>query len=94
MNQIQSVDTFVVTSKMSEKNQIVIPAKVRRALKLRPGEELAWRLIRIANKVKAIAEPKTSAWTTATRGLGKHIWKDVPIQQYIDSLRQEWESTP
>lgn len=28
------------------------------------------------------------------RGLGKEIWEGVDAQEYVDSLRQEWESPP
>ncbi len=27
-------------------------------------------------------------------GLGKEIWQDVDAQDYVDSLRQEWDQRP
>ena len=29
---------------------------------------------------------------TELRGLGKEMWRDVDAQQYIDSLRNEWDA--
>jgi hypothetical protein len=25
------------------------------------------------------------------KGLGKHLWRDIDAQKYIDQLREEWE---
>lgn len=81
-----------IQSKISEKNQVVIPAVVRRVLKLRAGDKLIWRILRMKDKPKAIAEAEPKSWANYTRGLGKNIWKSVEIDKYIRELRSEWEN--
>lgn len=78
---------------MSSKNQIVVPAEVRRALKLSPGDHLLWRVAYRNDQAKALAEPVPKSWTSAMKGLGKNLWSRVSIAEYIDSLRQEWQPT-
>lgn len=90
MAQIQS-DNFMYNTRISSRNQTVVPAKVRKALKLNVGDTIFWRLIRLENSIKVIAEPKPISWANYTRGLGKQIWKNVDIKNYIKNLRQEWQ---
>ena len=35
--------------------------------------------------------PAAKRRITEFRGLGKEIWQDVDVQQYVDDLRDEWE---
>lgn len=77
---------------MSSKNQVVVPAIVRRALRLRAGDRLIWRVTRIKNQSRAIAAPAPKDWAKLTRGLGKEIWNGVDIDAYISEIRSEWES--
>ncbi|MBL7156191.1 MAG: AbrB/MazE/SpoVT family DNA-binding domain-containing protein [Candidatus Pacebacteria bacterium] len=91
MVKIQS-KSIIQTSRLSRKNQIVVPAKIRRALKIQGGDELSWRLIRDKKQSKVLIEPKPKSWASHTRGLGKKVWKNLDINQYLQNLRQEWNS--
>ena len=81
-------------STMSAKNQIVIPASVRKALSLKAGDSLNWQVIQSGQSKlpKVIAEPIPDSWADHTRGLGKDIWQAVKINTYINNLRNEWQS--
>lgn len=50
------------------------------------------RLIEIGNTAVTLQEPPPASSLMSLQGLGKHLWKDVEPQEYIDSLRNEWKS--
>lgn len=79
-------------STLSQKNQTVIPSAVRRTLNLQAGDKITWRVARHGNSVSAIAEPMPKNWTGYMAGLGKDMWKDVDIDEYVEQLRKEWDS--
>lgn len=80
-----------IQSVLSSKNQIVVPAQIRRALKISSGDQILWRITRIHDAPRAIAEPMPKHWAAAMKGLGKDIWKNVSIPDYINTLREEWK---
>lgn len=80
-----------IQSTISSKNQVVVPAQIRQALKLSSGDHLLWRVARINDQAKALAEPAPKSWASAMKGLGKDLWKKVSLDKYIDTLRNEWQ---
>ncbi|MBI3955298.1 hypothetical protein HY338_02540 [Candidatus Gottesmanbacteria bacterium] len=91
MVQIQSIGSELEDTRISSRNQTVIPAKIRRRLKLKAGDKLFWRLIRVGKEHKILAEKEPKSWADYSLGLGKHIWKSVDIKKYIEDLRNEWD---
>ena len=85
MLQIQSI--------LSSKNQVVVPAQIRRALKLSSGDQILWRVTHIQDQAKALAEPVPKSWAASMKGLGSKLWNSVSISDYINTLRQEWQPT-
>ncbi len=81
-----------IQSTISGKNQVVVPAQVRKSLKLKAGDKLLWRIIQNKSGNKAIAESEPMSWAGYARGLGRDIWEKTDIDGYIESLRQEWQS--
>ncbi len=79
-------------STLSRKYQTVIPSQIRRLLQLKAGDTIIWQITQYKNQTQAIASPKPQKWTEYTRGLGKSIWKDVNIEDYIRKLRSEWQN--
>ncbi len=77
----------VMTSKLSSKHQVVVPAVARRALGLKAGDRLVWEIGK--NEVKVQMGKKN--WASYTRGLGKEAWKGVDPVEYINKLRDEWQ---
>lgn len=78
-------------STLSRKHQTVIPAPIRLALKLKPGDRVLWKVINVDGQKKAIAQPAPQDWAKHTRGLAQQLWKDIDINQYVKGLRDEWD---
>lgn len=91
MTQIQSIYDTVDLTLISSRNQTVVPAKVRHILGLKPGDKLTWKIVKVGNEPKIIAEKEPKSWAAYTRGLGKYTWKNINVDEYIKNLRQEWE---
>lgn len=91
MIQTQSIDDSTINTRISSKHQVVVPAKIRKSLKLQAGDRLSWRIIKVGNKSKILAEPQPKNWAEYSLGLGKNIWKNIDIDEYINNLRDEWE---
>lgn len=50
------------------------------------------RLIEIGNTAVTLQELPPAMSLMNLQGLGKHLWKDVEPQEYVNSLRNEWKS--
>lgn len=57
---------------------------------LPPADRL--RLLALIAQDLAHAPAQETLHITSLRGLGKEIWQGVDAQNYIDSLRNEWDS--
>jgi len=79
-----------IQSTLSSRYQTVVPADVRKVLRLEAGDKILWRLVRTGGAVKAVAEPRPKSWAAYSLGLGKAIWEKTNIDQYIQQLRDEW----
>ena len=74
--------------KLNEKSQIVISKKMRQALGLKPGDQLA----AVVESDKIILRPKPKNPAVRLRGIGKGTWGDrAKIDAYLDRLRNEWQ---
>ena len=74
--------------KLNEKSQIVISKEMRKALGLKPGDQLA--AVVEGDKIVLRRKPKNPA--ARLRGIGKGTWGDrSKIDAYLDKLRDEWE---
>ena len=77
-----------VVLKLNEKSQIVISKKMRQALGLKPGDQLA----AVVESDKIILRPKPKNPAARLRGIGKGGWGDrTKIDAYLDKLRDEWQ---
>lgn len=90
MMQTQSTQYSEYPTKLSSRNQTVVPSRVRKALGLKKGSRLYWRIMKIGRELKAIADPKPIDWAAFSRGLGKESWKGIDVDEYIRKLREEW----
>lgn len=76
-----------MATKLSSKNQVVVPDLARKSLGVKAGDKLVWRVKK--NKVELVM--RKSSWTDYTAGLGSEAWRGVDIDEYISKLRDEWE---
>ena len=68
------------------KSQIVIPAKIRKSLKIVPGDTL----LIVADRNERISiMKKPENWVKAVRGSCKGVWGDNP-QDYLKKERESW----
>ena len=72
--------------KVSSKNQIALPAEVRKKLNIKSGDTLLVEVL--GDHVVLLPEPKD--WVKYLRGLHKEVWEGVDPQAYIDELRGPW----
>ena len=71
-------------SRLSSKSQIVLPAAIRRSLKIKPGDELE---ITTENNAIIIRKAATSA-TEALDACGSDIWRGY--EEELDRARDQW----
>src|SRR5690606_38252592 len=77
----------VLTSKLSSKNQVVVPADIRKLLNVKKGDEITWYV----QDGEVSLKPTVKNWADYTLGLGKEMWSDVDTDKYINDLRDEWD---
>jgi AbrB family looped-hinge helix DNA binding protein len=75
---------------ISSKNQISVPAEVRRRLGVGPGDKLLFTVY--DDCVYLMPEPKD--WAQALRGLHKEIGEGVDPDEYIREERRSWGDWP
>lgn len=78
------------TSTITSKYQTVIPASIRKALKLKVSGELIWQVLPQAERPLILVMPKTKNWSKYLSGLGKHVWSGVDTESYLKQLKTEW----
>jgi len=72
--------------RLGKKSQIVIPRKIRNALKIKEGDELLIELI----KNKIIISQKPVSYSHTLKGLYKEIWLKQKSDAYIKNERDSW----
>jgi AbrB family looped-hinge helix DNA binding protein len=78
---------MVARVKVSSKNQIAVPAEVRRELKIKPGDTL---LVTVVGG-HAVLMPEPADYVAAMRGLGAEVWRGEDAQEYVNRERDAWE---
>lgn len=82
---------MIQTSTISDKYQTVVPALVRRTLGIKRGQKVTWVVdLQTGSPVASVA-PEKIDWAARLAGLGKGTWSNVDPQEYINSLRNEWQ---
>jgi AbrB family looped-hinge helix DNA binding protein len=76
----------MTTVKVSRKNQIAVPAAVRRRLGIRPGDVLdveveGSRVVLRARRPTALAD---------LLAIAPDMWRGADAERYVDELRGEW----
>lgn len=79
------------TSSVSDKYQTVIPAAIRKVLKVKRGQRITWMLQPNAPWPTVSVTPAKIDWAKHLAGLGKGTWAGMDAQEYINKLRDEWE---
>jgi len=76
-------------TKVSHKFQVVIPKDIRELLGISKGD-----VLQVYEKDDVIVMKKTENKTRLSlkdlKGLGKEIWKDIEVEDYIKEERESW----
>ncbi|MDI3339930.1 MAG: AbrB/MazE/SpoVT family DNA-binding domain-containing protein [Sphaerobacter sp.] len=73
--------------KVSSKNQIAVPADVRKQLGIQRGDVL---LVEVRDGY-AILMPEPRDYSKRLRGLHREIWQDVEPQECVRQEREAWQ---
>jgi len=74
---------------VSSQGQIVIPAKIRKVLGIKPGQKINLKVVKKGIFPKAVISPQPKSWVKQVRGLGKGIWGKGEV--FIEKSRSEWD---
>lgn len=80
----------LIQSTLSPKNQTVIPSSVRKAMGLKAGAKLSWKIITTPQGKQSLLQALPANWTQTSLGLGAQTWQHTNIDHYLDDLRNEW----
>lgn len=73
--------------KVSSKNQIALPAEVRKELGIKCGDTLYVGVV--GKHLMLFKEPED--WVEYLRGLGKEVWEGIDAQEYVNAERDSWD---
>jgi len=66
---------------------VVIPKRVREALRIGPGDELLMEV----KEGSLIVYPKPKSYTDYMVGLHKDVWMNMNTDTYINKERESWK---
>jgi len=69
------------------KYQIVIPKSVRKEQSIRPGDKA---IVSRKRDNRLEIQLVGSSIIAKLNGLGKHVWRGIDADKYVESLRREW----
>jgi len=76
-------------SQMSKQYQTTIPSKIRKQLGVKPGNRLAWGVVKDAFGVEyATLTPETNATLKSLKGVSEKMYKSS--KGYLGSERNSW----
>jgi AbrB family looped-hinge helix DNA binding protein len=76
----------VTRVKVSRKNQIAVPAEVRRKLGIKPGD---WLEVETKDHEVVLRPPARDALAELI-SIAPEIWRGIDTQTYLRELRDEW----
>ena len=78
----------VVSVKLSERNQMVLPKEAREALGIKPGGRVM--VVVEGQEVRLLPEPEN--WTEYVYGLGAEVWSELGGgERFLQEERAQWE---
>ena len=82
----------MATVKVSSKNQIAVPAAVRRRLGIKAGDRLRIEVRGQRAIMEREAEAEAASVVDELLAIAPEMWRGVDGQAYIDELRDEWST--
>ena len=78
---------MTTTVKVSSKNQIAVPAAVRKQLGIKPGDRLR---IEVDGKRAILEREEHASVLDELLSIAPEIWQGIDTTAYIEELRNEW----
>jgi AbrB family looped-hinge helix DNA binding protein len=75
---------------VNEKGLILIPARMRRELDIKPGSTV----IAVVEGPRIVIWKKPSSFTDYMTGLHAEVWEGVDAEEYVEEERRSWEDRP
>ncbi|MCR4420244.1 MAG: AbrB/MazE/SpoVT family DNA-binding domain-containing protein [Clostridia bacterium] len=80
-------DAIITTVKLGSRCQMVLPAKIRKALSLSEGDEV---LVTVSGNAVVVV-PKPKSYADRLMGLHRDVWAGVDPDSYVRGERDSWE---
>ncbi len=74
--------------RVSSRNQIAVPARVRKALRIKSGDHL---LVEIRGG-HVVLMPEPPEYAEHLRGLHREVWEGLEPQEYVRREREAWQA--
>ena len=78
-----------LVSKLNKDRSVKIPEEILRKAGLKPGTEIIWLYDEGTGQILLMEKPDSFA--KAMKGLGKEVWKDIDVNEYVKEERKSWE---
>lgn len=90
---LKDLPDLSIYTRISPQGQVTVPASIRKALSLSPGDILAWLLqVKEAALPEIRVKPLPQSWASYTRGLGKKLFSKVGGgEKYLKKERVTWD---
>lgn len=79
-------EVMIDTVKLGSRCQMVLPARIRKALGISEGDEV---LVTVSGNA-AIVVPKPKSYAERLMGLHQEVWRGVNPDAYVQEERQSW----
>ena len=77
------------TTTVTSKYQVVIPKKVREAVKIKAGDIMV--MLPLDDMIVVRPKKQKKGWADSLLGLGKELWEGVDALDYVRNERAAWE---
>ena len=75
-------------SKVNDDRSLEIPEEIIKKAGLKPGTEIIWLYDVSTSQILLMEKPTDFA--KSLKGLGKEIWKDIDVDDYVKEERNLW----
>lgn len=76
-------------SKVNDDRSLEIPEEIIKKAGLKPGTEIIWLYDVSTSQILLMEKPIDFA--KSLKGLGKEIWKDIDVNDYVKEERNSWK---
>jgi len=83
-------NNLTLKTTITDKYQTVVPSDLRKRLNIKKGKTLVWRIIQEGPVPLVLVLPQPENWSQYLSGLGKRVWQDADVDEYLQKIKKEW----